>query len=86
MRICWVMPGRRRVEVERLKFLNTAAISGIGQMAIDKALVPDGWDRLLRDVSQGIRSNLPVVVRLSMAVWAAAASSSPYSPLIRTRN
>jgi DNA-binding transcriptional MocR family regulator len=50
VRICWVIPGRRRVEVERLKFLNTAAISGIGQMAIAKALVSDGWDRLLRDV------------------------------------
>ncbi len=61
VRIGWALPGRYRAEVEKLKFLNTAATSGIGQMAVAKVLVHDGWDYLLRSVRKTLEQRRDIM-------------------------
>ncbi len=46
-RVGWVMPGRYRAEVERLKFLSTVATSTLSQMAVADFLGSGGYDRHL---------------------------------------
>ncbi len=46
-RVGWVMPGRFRAEVERLKFLSTVATSTLSQMAVAEFLSSGGYDRNL---------------------------------------
>lgn len=47
-RVGWVMPGRFRAEVERLKFLTTVATSTLSQVAIAEFLASGGYDRHLK--------------------------------------
>lgn len=44
-RVGWVMPGRFRAEVERLKFLSTVATSTLSQMTVAEFLASGGYDR-----------------------------------------
>lgn len=44
-RVGWVMPGRFRAEVERLKFLSTVATATLSQMAVADFLASGGYDR-----------------------------------------
>jgi DNA-binding transcriptional MocR family regulator len=46
-RVGWVIPGRFRAEVERLKFLSTVATSTLSQMAVAEFLGSGGYDRHL---------------------------------------
>lgn len=46
-RVGWVIPGRFRAEVERLKFLSTVATSTLPQMAVAEFLASGGYDRNL---------------------------------------
>lgn len=49
-RIGWAMPGRYRVAVERLKFLNTLTTPALPQIAIAEFLRRDGYDLHLRRI------------------------------------
>jgi DNA-binding transcriptional MocR family regulator len=47
-RVGWVMPGRFRAQVERLKFLTTVATSTLSQMVVADFLDSGGYDRHVR--------------------------------------
>src|ERR1700689_1035612 len=47
-RVGWVVPGRFRAEVERLKFLSTVSTATLSQMAVADFLGSGGYDRHLK--------------------------------------
>jgi len=49
-RVGWAVPGRFRTEVERLKFVNTAATATLPQLAIAEFLSSGGYNHQLRKV------------------------------------
>ncbi|PLZ00913.1 2-aminoadipate aminotransferase [Burkholderia sp. WAC0059] len=54
-RIGWAMPGRYRMQVEKLKFLNTLTTPSVPQVALADYLRHDGYDRHLRRVRRFYR-------------------------------
>ncbi|MDY0743775.1 PLP-dependent aminotransferase family protein [Paucibacter sp. R3-3] len=66
VRVGWVLPGRWRAEVEKLKFLNTVSNSGIGQMSLARYLVSDGWDYLLRGVRKTLEQRRDILRAMVM--------------------
>ena len=53
-RVGWVMPGRFRAEVERLKFLSSVATSTLSQMMVAEFLSSGGYDRHVKRLRTAI--------------------------------
>jgi len=60
-RVGWVMPGRFRAEVERLKFLTTVATSTLSQMVVADFLSSGGYDRHVRRLSTALAGRVDTV-------------------------
>ncbi len=57
-RVGWVVPGRWRERVERLKFAHTVASPAIPQMAVAEYLDNGGYDHHLRQLRRRLAANL----------------------------
>ena len=57
-RVGWVMPGRFRAEVERLKFLSSVATSTLSQMAVAEFLSSGGYDRHVKRLRTAFASRV----------------------------
>ena len=60
-RVGWVMPGRFRAEVERLKFLTGVSTTTLSQMAIAEFLDSGGYDRNLKRLRTAFSSRVEAV-------------------------
>jgi len=60
-RVGWVMPGRFRAEVERLKFLTTVATSTLSQMVVAEFLGSGGYDRHVKRLCTALAGRVDTV-------------------------
>ncbi len=60
-RVGWVVPGRYRAEVERLKFLTTVATSTLSQMVVADFLSSGGYDRHVKRLRTALAERVDTV-------------------------
>jgi DNA-binding transcriptional MocR family regulator len=60
-RVGWVIPGRFRAEVERLKFLTTVSVATLPQLAVAEFLGSGGYDRHLNRLRVAFASQVDAV-------------------------
>jgi DNA-binding transcriptional MocR family regulator len=66
VRIGWALPGRYRQQVERLKFLNTAATPAVAQLAMAEYLARDGMDAHLRTMRKTLAQRADIMRSMVM--------------------
>jgi DNA-binding transcriptional MocR family regulator len=58
LRIGWMVPGRRRQQIEMLKFINSLMTSEVPQLAIAEFLASGGYDHHLRRLRRAFREQM----------------------------